>query len=286
MAGEAGGVRAPAPGGAGRGGEALPPNFTRESRSLSDIIGDPKSHGKSHVSPWKQGQKRLYRIIMSEIHLWASYGGQVRKLELTTADGGDASKMQIHFKQLLRAIGKKLGYGNIDYAGVQTIEGNGVLHVFISWIGRKTFFIKQAWLSEEWRRIHGARIVWIRAITGGEHTRTAIRYVAAQYVAGQKGPVRLFRSRRYIKFTRGGVWEGFRAAAGRHLGKSGMADWRAYLSGEAVNLADGTIWQRDDVAEQGPPSSRVPIGPFIGDGERWRVPPGQSPLRSAAKSVA
>jgi hypothetical protein len=196
---------------------------------------------------------------------------QIRKIELTTAVGGDAGQMQIHFRRLIRSVSRKYGYGPIEYCGVQTTEGNGVIHVFVASKVRKTFWIDQGWLSDEWAKIHGAPIVYIKDISSGTHAKQAAQYVAGQYVAGQRGNVRLFQTTRYRKINGASVWRGFRAAAGRHLGKSGIAHWRDYLRGEAVNMADGSIWQRDDIAENGPPSQRIPVGPFPGDGERWRV---------------
>lgn len=231
--------------------------------------------GDKSRKPWNKKQKRIFWAIETRMDIWSSYQMQIRKLELTTADGGNPAAMRANFHRLLKRIGKTLGYCGIDYIGVQTAEGNGVIHVFVAWAGRETFWIDQDWLSDTWLQIHGASIVWVKAINSGGHRRSAASYVASQYVAGQSGAVRLFTTRRYANFSRGCVWRGFRASAGRYLGKSGIAQWRAYLSGETVNLADGTIWNRENVSVEGPPSSRVPIGPFIGDGERWRVPPGE-----------
>lgn len=82
------------------------------------------------------------------------------------------------------AILKKL---EINYLKVETMEGNGVLHV--PYFGD---YIPQRWLSDNWKELRGAGIVDIRATDAvrGGGSRGLARYLLRQYIADQDALVR------------------------------------------------------------------------------------------------
>jgi hypothetical protein len=114
---------------------------------------------------------------------------------LTTARGGSFDFLRRHFQILRKRIGRELGYVGFEYGCVTTREGNGVLHMLWAWVdlsgqGRR-FYVDQRWLSDAWRDIHGAPIVYIKPVGRGDTDRRRLAsYSVNQYVAGQNALVR------------------------------------------------------------------------------------------------
>jgi hypothetical protein len=63
-------------------------------------------------------------------------------------------------------------------------EGNGVLHRVWAWVGKRSFYIPQDWLSSEWEKIHGAPVVWVRKM---RIDRKDIKRVGRYFVSGRAG---------------------------------------------------------------------------------------------------
>lgn len=216
------------------------------------------SHGKFPRAapsrpPWTRAQRATFRVIMSHNTLWEHEGYQVRRMDLTTAPGGDSAKLPQHFNTLIRHIGKSLYYPGVQHVKVQTDEGNGVLHTFLAWRGSRTFWIDQRWLSKAWEKIHGAPIVHIQALHGARAIRVQSAYVASQYVARQSGKVRLSYSQNTFGFPLRATWLAYRVSYRGFLGKVGYALWNDFLRGKTVPLPDGTYWNREHVKVHGPP---------------------------------
>lgn len=111
-------------------------------------------------------------------------GEKLRVLTLTspsshprTPSGGKL--LATRWQTLRKSIGRKFGY-RLEYCRVRTDEGYGVLHVIYR-AGKKGF-IPHKWLKREWKRIHGASIVFIQALRG-KNKRIA-RYISANYISG------------------------------------------------------------------------------------------------------
>jgi hypothetical protein len=183
---------------------------------------------------------------MSFMKVCEAEGYQVRHTILTTAAGGSPRKLAVHFRELMRRVEQKYNYESMAHAKVRTEEGNGTLHVMLAWKGRRVFWIDQKWLSEEWERIHGARVVYIKAINGKAHAKSVARYVATQYIAKQTGKTYFSANRQFFGFPLEKAWKAFRVSAGRHLGKSGIAAWGMFLAGKIVELSTGIVW---DIAQ-------------------------------------
>lgn len=162
---------------------------------------------------WSRKQKRGYQRIRSLLWFWECHGFQVLWIMLSTAAGGDASKLSYRHKLIRQRIERLLGYVGIEHYQVRTEEGHGVLHIFWAWRPRpgeraRRFWIDQRWLSTQWEQIHGAPIVWVKAYRPGRHSRNRLsRYVISQYVQDQSGYVNMCWSwKRSLGFPLGAVW--------------------------------------------------------------------------------
>ncbi len=156
---------------------------------------------------WTRQQKRCYRNILSWMSLKIGEGKQLLRVDLTSVkDGGWCLSEKL--QMLRRMAEKEFGY-EIEYFKVETSEGYGVLHMVwaITVRSKKAAWIPQKWLSDAWKDLTGASVVWIGRLgaqsvkKGGkfvryrkrsvkEHIRSIARYFAGQYMAGQEAIVR------------------------------------------------------------------------------------------------
>jgi hypothetical protein len=133
---------------------------------------------------------------------------------LSTAPGGEASKLAYHHKRLRQSLDRKLGFAGVEFVQVETREGHGVLHVIWAWRGPRSFYVPQSWLSAEWQRIHGARVVWVERLRPGDQSRKSVaRYVVTQYCANQKALVRLSWSWWGLTVALASGWESLKRLA-------------------------------------------------------------------------
>jgi len=104
---------------------------------------------------------------------------------LSTAPGGSSDNLRKDFKRLRRKVEQKFQV-KLDVFSVSTHEGFGVLHMIWAIKSERAVWIPQAWLSETWEKLHGARIVWISRIKKNERSiKRVSRYMACQYLADQ-----------------------------------------------------------------------------------------------------
>jgi len=168
---------------------------------------------------------------------------------LTTAPGGDARRLAYNHQRLRQRIESVLGFKGLEFIVVKTREGHGVLHALWGWRPPpgwrgKDFYVPQKWLSEEWRRIHNAYVVWISRVRKGRRSlRRVGAYAVAQYVAEQRGFERLSWSwRRSLGFPLAGAWEALRKWWLGYVGKLGVVRlWERFLSGLAVPFMPGGL---------------------------------------------
>jgi hypothetical protein len=132
----------------------------------------------------------------------------LNRVELTTAPDGDGSLLRLHLQELRRRVERDLGFNGVEMFVVETTEGNGVLHMVWAWSGSRDFIIDQRWLSKQWRRIHGAPIVFIRRMRlSKEDIRRVGRYFTLQYLSDQRGALkRISWSWRRSRFAIGKAW--------------------------------------------------------------------------------
>jgi len=148
---------------------------------------------------------------------------------LSTANGGDPSKLAYHHQRLRQRVESRLGYRGLQHFQVRTSEGNGVLHIFWAWkpecgFRQRSFYVAQGWLSKQWAQIHGAPIVWVSRVRLGRVSRNKVsRYCMSQYVSGQAGY-------EYMSWS----W-------GRTFGFPLVACWK-WLKGKARNKSRLLLW--------------------------------------------
>jgi hypothetical protein len=217
---------------------------------------------------------------------WQRAGMALYFVTLTSArDGGGSGSIVEHWQALRKRLARHLDVDpcEIQYRGVRTTEGFGVLHLVVAVSPRITghrwrlvdFENLQAW----WREIHGAWHVNIKRISsGGGAARRVSRYVVSQYLVRQGGElvdalVRTFGSRLELRlpelrrqFRSLIWWRRWDTVAGLRdsmtPGDMRRAWWRAWRSawsdllergsvslwgGSVVLVQMGGVWSVEDV---------------------------------------
>jgi hypothetical protein len=158
----------------------------------------------SEAKTWSDQQCKIRRACIDRIRHWQSHGYEVLWVTLTSGVGakeGDEhrphKKLRRHMQELRRRVADRWGVPGIEYVCVETMEGNGVLHMlWAAKADRGQFYIPYKWLSREWEAIHGAWNVWVARVKEGKSsTRRLSWYIVSQYCGGQDGLVRLSQSR-------------------------------------------------------------------------------------------
>lgn len=157
--------------------------------SVADQGSLPSLDNIPHSNAWNSQQKRIFQRSMSWCIEAKGRGCQLFWVMLSTAPGGDASKLGRHFQELRRRVEREYHY-EVEYFSVRTREGLGVLHMIWAIKAERAVWIPQAWLADEWEKIHGARVVWIKRMGGhGRDVKKVSRYMVSQYLADQKALV-------------------------------------------------------------------------------------------------
>src|SRR5438477_11859167 len=150
---------------------------------------------------WSKRQKLIYSALRTRLSIWAAAGWSVQWVNLTSSPTSDAKKLMGHFLALRRLMARRLGVP-VEHAGVRTCEGYGVLHVLMAAeveFGKAWSTVcSQRWLSDTWRKLHGAPIVWIKGVELGVADRFRLsKYMVTQYMAQGQGDAleRFFQSR-------------------------------------------------------------------------------------------
>jgi hypothetical protein len=154
-------------------------------------------------------------------------------VDLTTdTKVGNGSKLRKHLQELRRRVERVYGYKGIETFIVETSEGGGVLHMVWAWEGSRSFYIPQAWLSEEWERIHGAPVAWIAKMGGSRKDQKCVsKYLVTQYLADQSGAlVRVTYSWYRSKVAIGKAWESLKRLSS--------------VTSRAAERWDGRTWER------------------------------------------
>jgi hypothetical protein len=173
--------------------------------------------------------RRLFRARQRIIELvltWESVAARVMWVGLPTAVGGDADALRAHWKQLHAEMEARLGVP-VEYVGVRTSEGNGVLHLLAAAQPEKgrawSTVCDCDWLAESWGRIHGApNGTHIRAFQFGTEQRIA------HYMTFKQVPyvVEFLRSRRrFVEVLGRSVYQSLRAWV--------VPEWRVVVEGGA-----------------------------------------------------
>ena len=177
---------------------------------------NPKSEVEGPKKPsWDRKQKRAYHKALTCLKYWEANGYQVFFVTLTGAPGSDAEQLSYHHERIKLAVRRGFGFPGLEHFKVITTEGNGVVHAL--WaippaergMRGQAAYIPQAWLSKEWERVHGARIVDIRRVSLASSSQRRIsRYIVSQYCGGQSGFVRSnVTPAKWLGFPLRSTWE-------------------------------------------------------------------------------
>jgi hypothetical protein len=168
--------------------------------NISDEIASPLLVNNGHSgtfntgkAPWTRKQKRTYRNLISWMSLKRGQGYQLFRVDLTSILGG-GEYLTDNFKALRRDVENTFHY-QLEYFKIETIEGNGVLHMIWAIKCDRPVWIPQKWLSRTWEKISGASVVWICRLGSSRDKSTGMRYKKrtdsehikkiAGYLAGQ-----------------------------------------------------------------------------------------------------
>lgn len=149
---------------------------------------------------WSRHQIRAYNAILPALSVAMMRNWTVAWVTLTTAEGGDASKLWRNHAKLQKWLQARSPYP-VHWIGIRTSEGHGVLHVF--WIFEGTVLLRAvcAWeaVKTEWERLHGAWSVILKHVGGqGQDALRLSRYAVGQYAAGQNGFLECRNSRQFM----------------------------------------------------------------------------------------
>lgn len=189
---------------------------------------------------WGRLEKRRYHRLQSILYFWESHHFSILRVDLTTAPGGDAGLLGRHFEELLRRISKR-EKRKVQYWRLTTREGNGVIHSLLAAPPGRSLLVDQRWLSAQWRRIHGAPIVYVKRYRqGGDSRRRVSRYLVSQYMAGQTAGIRVSASwQATFGFPLGATWALFREGARVEGRRDALERWQGLLRGDTVSPREG-----------------------------------------------
>src|SRR5260370_33111997 len=184
---------------------------------------------------WDKKQKTIFFRFLSYLTYWLTHAYQLHFVTLTSSPSSEPSKLVAHFRMLLRRVATVHGFAGVEYVGVTTAEGHGVIHVVWAWRGDRQFFVPQPWLSATWRDLHAAFIVSIENVKASDPQRLA-SYCVSQYCAGQRALLACFSSRRPFSCSLVRLWS-FVKRELRGVERERLFEaWRRLIQGESVRL--------------------------------------------------
>ncbi|MBA7545810.1 hypothetical protein ES705_38191 [subsurface metagenome] len=163
---------------------------TQPVRQEPEAVSSLDIESTSARQSWlrKKRSRRMFHRVISGL----KKAGAVRLVTLTSRAVDDNEKFQRDFRCLrMRLLRRRL---LVDYIRCPEFTKGGLRHEHILFRGS---YIDQRYLSAEWERIHGARVVDIRRVRGG---RGLAGYMASYMAKAPAG--------RYC-YSWGWVWKGF-----------------------------------------------------------------------------
>ena len=213
------------------------------SKSSANNWSKPSS--ASSGGSWSRQQKRCYQRILTFLHYNEVKGRRMAFVTLTSSPESDVELIMEHFQSLRKRLRRR----NIEfeYFNVKTSEGYGVLHLLFAFTSRRGY-ISQKWLSNTWKQIHKAKIVFIEKYRYKTAKRLS-RYFVGQYVSGQSGFERYSWSRKELS----GFVKCWHFLKRRYRGRGLYRVWHRFLAGQILYYhAFMVIW-----CVKPPPDCRV-----------------------------
>lgn len=192
--------------------------------------------------PWGAVNRARYHRLNAFLEYWESHHFSIIRMDLTTAPGGSFDSLGAHFKELVKRIQRK-EKRKVQYWRLTTREGNGVIHSLLAAPGEQSLYVEHKWLSNQWRRIHGAPRVYVKRYKAGGGSKERVsKYLVSQYIAGQEAGVHLSASyQETFGFPLESTWDLFKSGA-RAEGRGDALDrWRGLLRGETVSPREGVF---------------------------------------------
>ena len=208
----AAGAAVPAVGAASAAEAACPPVGTALSSILDGKGGNvPNTVGvgtaaNSGRPKWGKRHFLIRQSLRDHLRCWLQAGQSVFFLTLTSAPDSPRELLRKNFEVLRKRIARHYGWepSVIQYRGVDTNEGHGVLHLLIAAPGELgRYLIDVKLLRSWWEELHGARQINIKLVGSGESdVRRVTGYIVTQYVGGQDALVRMSGSRAYLPLAK------------------------------------------------------------------------------------
>lgn len=203
---------------------------------------------------WTKQQFRIRAQLRDSMRWWQANGWACFFLTLTSSPASPLTlpeSWQALRKRIARDL--ELDPADVQYQGVRTDEGHGVLHLLLavprSALSRSTFLVDAAALRAWWGEIHGATFVNIKAVQHGQgHVRRLTRYIVTQYVAGQAAAIRKLGSRLALPLTR--LRRSFRELVFGHPGRFSWVTFPAESVGEERIVGETSDQWKDRVLAQ------------------------------------
>lgn len=136
-----------------------------------------------HSSTFSRKQLRSYHRVLSFMTEREAHGCQQLWVTLTTVKGDDSSKLADHHEEILRRVKRVYGY-DVKAFKLYTHEGGGVIHGIWAIESKLAVWIDQKWISAEWEKIHGAKVVTVSRVgRGGRHRKGIAKYLVGKYLS-------------------------------------------------------------------------------------------------------
>jgi hypothetical protein len=151
---------------------------------------------------------------------------------LTTRNSVQNGQLAYHHKRLRQSLDRQLDFQGVQFVAVRCRGDKNPslqhLHVLWAWQGSRSFYVPQDWLSMEWERIHGAKIVDIKRVgLTRDDQRKLTRYIVTQYCSDQRGLQRLSWSWWALPVALARGWESMkRLASVSYRDDSAKWGWR------------------------------------------------------------
>lgn len=221
-------------------GAALPSILDGKGGNVPSQAGQGVEPGHPQKAP-RKFKKKHYMIRQSlrdHMRAWRRHGLVLFFVTLTSGNDSQGHMLRKHFEVWRKRIARHYGVdpGLIQYRGVDTTEGNGVLHMILAVPQVCTVLVKgQRWLApasmlkEWWDDIHGARFLNVKLIQDGDTSvRRLTGYIVTQYVAGQDALIRMSGSRADLPLSR--LRQTFRRMVFDHPGRFMTNLYRAAIA--------------------------------------------------------
>ncbi|MGC2456904.1 MAG: hypothetical protein WA435_02785 [Gallionellaceae bacterium] len=169
------------------------------------------SSGKAKIEDrrlreWKKRKSWNQKLVNYSMLQWMGEGLLLVWLTLTSSLSSDPKLLRYNFKKFRYRIEAEHGWpkNSIKYRCVETLEGNGVLHIVLALpCAPKSLWVDFKAMHSWWMELHGAKqFKWVEVGGAMIDAKKLSVYILAQYVGNQDAIVRFSGSRQTLNFKR------------------------------------------------------------------------------------